>query len=137
VLLLNGALALATGYDPVGALAATKQVYDNSLATQRPYAFWVFGSPVAWAVMTGVPIIAAAIAGLVARRPAAVALAVIVIVACLGGFTKAETERIWLFMVPLACAAAAPWLRTARLRAVLAFLAAQVILIELLYETVW
>ncbi len=137
VLVLNGALALATGYDPIGALAATKQVYDNSLATRRPYAFWVLGSPVAWAVMTGVPIIAAAIAGLVARRPAAIALAVIVVVASLGGFTKAETERIWLFMVPLACAAAAPWLRTTRLRAVLAFLAAQVILIELLYETVW
>ena len=137
VLVLNGALALATGYDPIGALAATKQVYDNSLATRRPYAFWVLGSPVAWAVMTGVPIIAAAIAGLVARRPAAIALAVVVVVASLGGFTKAETERIWLFMVPLACAAAAPWLRTPRLRAVLAFLAAQVILIELLYETVW
>ena len=37
VLVLNGALALATGYDPIGALAATKQVYDNSLATRRPY----------------------------------------------------------------------------------------------------
>ena len=137
VLVLNGALALATGYDPIGALAATKQVYDNSLATRRPYLFWVFGSPVAWAVMTGVPIIGAALAGLVARRPAAIALAVIVLVAALGGFTKAETERIWLFMVPLACVAAAPWLRPARLRAVLAFLAAQAIVIQLLYETVW
>jgi methylthioxylose transferase len=137
VLVLDGALALATGYDPVGALAATKQVYDNSLATRRPYLFWVFGSPVAWAVMTGVPIIGAALAGLVARRPAAIALAVVVLVAALGGFTKAETERIWLFMVPLACVAAAPWLRTTRLRAVLAFLAAQAIVIELLYETVW
>jgi methylthioxylose transferase len=137
VLVLDGALALATGYDPVGALAATKQVYDNSLATRRPYLFWVFGSPVAWAVMTGVPIIGAALAGLVARRPAAIALAVVVLVAALGGFTKAETERIWLFMVPLTCVAAAPWLRTTRLRAVLAFLAAQAIVIELLYETVW
>jgi methylthioxylose transferase len=137
VLVLDGALALATGYDPVGALAATKQVYDNSLATRRPYLFWVFGSPVAWAVMTGVPIIGAALAGLVARRPAAIALAVVVLVAALGGFTQAETERIWLFMVPLACVAAAPWLRTTRLRAVLAFLAAQAIVIELLYETVW
>jgi methylthioxylose transferase len=137
VLVLDGALALATGYDPVGALAATKQVYDNSLATRRPYLFWVFGSPVAWAVMTGVPIIGAALAGLVARRPAAIALAVVVLVAALGGFTKAETERIWLFMVPLACVAAAPWLQTTRLRAVLAFLAAQAIVIELLYETVW
>jgi hypothetical protein len=97
----------------------------------------VFGSPVAWAVMAGVPIIAAAIAGLVARRPAAIALAVVVLVASVGGFTKAETERIWLFMVPLACVAAAPWLRTARLRAVLAFLATQVIVVQLLYETVW
>ena len=87
--------------------------------------------------MTGVPIIGAALAGLVARRPAAIALAVIVLVAALGGFTKAETERIWLFMVPLACVAAAPWLRPARLRAVLAFLAAQAIVIQLLYETVW
>ena len=137
VLVLDGALALATGYDPIGALAATKQVYDNSLATRRPYAFWVFGSPVAWGVMTGVPIIAAAIAGLVARRPAAIALAVVVLVAALGGFTKAETERIWLFMVPLACVAAAPWLRTARLRPVLALLAAQILVVELLYETVW
>jgi hypothetical protein len=97
----------------------------------------VFGSPVAWAVMAGVPIIAAAIAGLVARRPAAIALAVVVLVASVGGFTKAETERIWLFLVPLACVAAAPWLRTARLRAVLAFLATQVIVVQLLYETVW
>jgi methylthioxylose transferase len=137
VLALDGALALATGYDPVGALAATKQVYDNSLATRRPYAFWVFGSPVAWAVMAGVPIIAGALAGLVARRPAAIALALVVVVAAAGGFTKAETERIWLFMVPLVCVAAAPWLRTTRVRAVLAVLAVQVIVVQLLYETVW
>ncbi len=137
VLALDGALALAYGYDPIGALAATKQVYDNSLATRRPYAFWVLGSPVAWGVMAGVPIIAAAIAGLVARRPAAIGLAVVVVVAAIGGFTKAETERIWLFMVPLACVAAAPWLRTPRLRAVLAILALQVVVVELLFETVW
>jgi len=137
VLVLDGALALATGYDPIGALAATKQVYDNSLATRRPYAFWVFGSPVAWGVMAGVPIVAGALAGLVARRPAAIALAVIVVVAAVGGFTKAETERIWLFMVPLACVAAAPWLRTTRLRAVLALLAVQVVVVQVLFETVW
>ena len=86
---------------------------------------------------SGVPIAAAAPALVGARADAAIALAVVVIVAAVGGFTKAETERIWLFLVPLACVAAAPWLRPARLRAVLAFLAAQAILIELLYETVW
>src|SRR5215217_5296483 len=89
---LDGALALATGYDPIGALRATEQVYRNSLASRRPYAFWVLGSPVAWAVMLGPPIATAALAGLAARRPEAIALAVVVAVAALGGFTKAETE---------------------------------------------
>lgn len=134
---VDGALALATGYDPVGALLATKQVYDNSLAMRRPYEFWVLGSPVAWGVMTGPPIIAAALSGLVARRPAAVALAVVIAVSALGGFTKAETERIWLFWVPLACVAAAPWIRPGRLRPVLALLASQTIVVQVLYETVW
>ena len=84
----------------------------------------------------GVPIAAAAIRAAVARTPAGIALAAVVAIAAVGGFSKAETERIWLFLVPLACAAA-PWLRPARLRAVLAFLAAQAIVIQLLYETVW
>ena len=41
-----------------------------------------------------------------ASRPPS-ALAVIVVVSAVAGFTKAETERIWLPYVPLACAAAA------------------------------
>ena len=108
-LALNGALAAAYGYDPIGTLRATEHVYRHSVATVRPYAFWV-----------------ARLAGGVGRhaRPAdrrrrrcargrarddaAVALAVVVVVAAVGGFTKAETERIWLFLVPLACVAAAP-----------------------------
>jgi hypothetical protein len=134
---LDAGLALATGYDPIGALRATEQVYRNSLATRRPYLFWLFGSPVAWAVMTGVPIIAAALAGIAARRSEALALAAIVAVAAVGGFTKAETERIWLFMVPLACVAAAPWVRRGRVRPVLVALVAQTLLVELLFETVW
>jgi hypothetical protein len=136
-LLLDAGLAVATGYDPIGALQATEQVYRNSLASRRPYVFWLFGSPVAWGVMTGVPIIAAALAGIAARRAEAIALAAIVVVAAVGGFTKAETERIWLFMVPLACVAAAPWVRAERLRPVLVLLAAQTLVVELLFETVW
>ena len=137
VIVLNGALALGTGYDALGTLAATSRVYDNSLASIRPYEFWVLGSPVAWGVMTGPPIIAAALAGLAALRPPAVALAVVVSVAALGGFSKAETERIWLFLVPLACVAAAPCLRTTRLQVLLALLAAQILAVELLFDTVW
>ena len=137
LVVLNGALWLASGYDALGSLAATNQVYENSLASIRPYAFWVLGSPVAWGVMLGVPIAAAALSGLAAARPAAVALAVVVGVAAVGGFTKAETERIWLFMVPLACVAAAPHVRPGRLRLVLAALAAQSLVVQLLFETVW
>jgi methylthioxylose transferase len=137
VIALDSALALATGYDALGTLAATSRVYGNSLAAIRPYAFWVVGSPVAWGVMVGPPIIAAALAGLGARSPAAIALAIVIAVAALGGFTKAETERIWLFLVPLACVAAAPHVPPARLRLVLAALAAQTLAVQLLFETVW
>ena len=105
---VNGALAAAYGYDPIGTLRATEDVYRHSVASVRPYAFWVVGSPVAWGVMLGLPIAAAALRSLARANDAAIALAVVVIVAAVAGFTKAETERIWLFLVPLACVAAAP-----------------------------
>ena len=129
-------LALAVRLRPDRHAAATKQVYDNSLAMRRPYAFWVLGSPVAWGVMTGVPIIAAG-CGPRGGRPRRSRSPWSSRVAALGGFTKAETERIWLFLVPLACAAAAPWIGAARLRGVLAFLAVQAVLVQVLFETVW
>ena len=59
------------------------------------------------------------------------------VVAAVVGFTKAETERIWLFLVPLACVAAAPQLPTRRLTAVLRALGAQALAVELLFQTIW
>jgi hypothetical protein len=112
-------------------------VYRHSVASVRPYAFWLLGSPVAWAIMLGAPIAAAALAAVVRREPAAVALAVVVAVAATGGFTKAETERIWLFLVPLACVAAAPGLPRSRLGPAIAFLIAQALAVEVLFDTVW
>ena len=53
------------------------------------------------------------------------------------GFTKAETERIWLFLVPLACIAAAAALPDRLLPAALAALAEQALAVELLFGTVW
>jgi hypothetical protein len=137
VAVLNGALAIAYGYDPVGTLRATEMVYRNSLASIRPYPFWVFGSPVAWAVTLGPPIAAALLTGLTRRQAPAQALALVVAVAAAGGFTKAETERIWLFLVPLACAAAAPIVAGHRLRWLVALLLAQTLAVELLFDTVW
>lgn len=107
---LQGFLAAAYGYDPIGTLRATEQVYRDSLATVRPYWFWVFGSPVAWGLMLGPLIVAAVLRGAAAGSHAAIAITAVVMIAAIGGFSKAETERIWLFMVPLACAAAAPHL---------------------------
>jgi hypothetical protein len=137
LVVLNGALALAYGYDPVAAIRATEQVYRTSISTRRPWWFWVLGSPVAWGIMLGLPTAAAGLRAVGARTTAGIGIATIVAVAALGGFTKAETERIWLFMVPLACVAAAPYVTTRRLRVVLGALAAQALVVQLLFETVW
>ena len=107
------------------------------MATVRPYAFWVAGSPVAWGVMLGLPIAAAALRSCVRGNHAAVALAAVVVVAAVAGFTKAETERIWLFLVPLACVAAAPAITPRRMTAVIAALVAQALAIEVLFDTIW
>jgi hypothetical protein len=136
-LALNAAMAGIWGYDPVGTLHATAAVYRHSIAAVRPYPFWVLGSVVAWGVMLGPAIAAAALRGAVGREAAAVALAAVLAVAALAGFTKAETERIWLFLVPFACTAAAPLLRDRRVAPLLAVLLAQALTIETLFATVW
>ena len=53
------------------------------------------------------------------------------------GYTKAETERIWLFMVPLACLSAAQSQSAGRLRLVLVLLGLQALAVELLFNTIW
>jgi hypothetical protein len=131
---VNGGLALAYGYDPIGTLHATASVYDHSIASTRPYAFWVFGSLVAWGVMLGPPIAAAAIRGAVRRERQATALAAVLVVAAVGGYTKAEPERIWLFLVPLACVAAAPHLDVRKAGPLLAL---QAFAVQALFATVW
>ena len=137
VLVLDGGLALATGYDPIGTLAATEAYYRNSVASERPYAFWLFGSPVAFAVMLGLPTAAAALVAAGRRLPAGVAIATVIGVASVAGFTKAETERIWLIFVPLACVAAAEVLPATRLRVVAPLMAAQAVVVVLLFQTIW
>jgi hypothetical protein len=134
---VNGFLAAAYGYDPIGTLRATAGVYGHSVASVRPLAFWAFGSPTAWAVMLGLPIAAGALRGLARGDDVAVALALVVAVAAFGGFTKAETERIWLFLAPFAYVAAAPRLARYRPRYVLAVLLAQALLFEVLFDTIW
>ncbi len=58
-------------------------------------------------------------------------------ISVIAGYTKAETERIWLFLVPFACLAAARSLPARRLPAVLIGATAQAVLIEIFLFTKW
>jgi hypothetical protein len=131
------ALYALTGFELPAALDAADGVYRSSVARLRPYAFWVFGSPAAFLAFLGLPIAWYAARAAGAGRSAALALAAVIAVSALAGFTKAETERIWLMYVPLACVAAAAALPPRRVPAVLALLAAQTLAVELLFGTVW
>ena len=130
-------LYAATGFELHDVVLATEEVYRESVARVRPYAFWLFGSPAAFLAFLGLPITWYAAKALGARHPVAVALAAVILVSAVGGFTKAETERIWLMYVPPACIAAAAILPERRLTLVLALLAAQSLLVEVLFGTVW
>ena len=132
-----GALHAATGYDPLGVLAAANEAYRLGISNARPWLYWVFGSPVAFFVMAGLPISWYWLRSLGSASAPGLALAAIVAVSALAGFSKAETERIWLFMAPLACLAAAAVIPRERLPLVVALLVGQAIAVELTLETVW
>ncbi len=131
------ALYALSGYDPVGAVRAAESVYREGVASNRPYAFWVLGSPAAFLIAAGLPITWYALRALGARREPAVALFAILAFSAVLGFTKAETERIYLFLVPLLCVAAAAELPERRLGLVIGLLAAQAFAVEILFFTVW
>ena len=124
--------ALATGFDPIGTIRATEGVYRVGIASRRPYEYWLFGSPTAFLLILGVPITWLA---LQRRSPEAIAIFAVLAIAAILGFTKAETERIWLFLVPFVCLAAAPVVkRPALIAALLAF---QAVAYELVFDTLW
>ena len=87
--------------------------------------------------MLGLPTAWLALRALGAGEPLAVAIFGVVAAAALGGFTKAEVERIWMFLAPLACLAAATRLEPHGVRPVLALLGVQALVWELAWNTVW
>jgi hypothetical protein len=127
---------ITTGFDLVAAIRATDDRYREGIARLRPYAFWFFGSPAAFVLMLG-PVAWFAARSLAAKEASAVALAIVIAIIVLAGYTKAETERIWLFLVPFACLAAARSLSTRRLPLVLVAITAQAVLIETFLFTKW
>jgi len=132
-----GVLHAAFGFDPIGAVRAAGDAYDLGISNARPYIFWLFGSPVAYAVALGLPTAWFAARALGAGNEVAIGLAAIIAVSVLIGLTKAETERIWLFMGPLAAVAAATLLPARRMPLVLGALAAQGLAAALLLDTIW
>jgi len=130
-------LRLIAGFDLIATVRAIDADYRRGVAGARPYWFWLFGSPAAFLVALGIPIAWLGVRAVGHRDPAARALAVVIVLSSALGYTKAETERIWVFLVPLACIAAATELPPRRLRLILAALAVQAILAELLLDTVW
>ncbi len=139
LLAFHGAFAAATGFDPIGSVRATEEVYRAGVASMRPYWYWVLGSPVGFLVVLGLPIAWLALRDLANGSPEATAIFAVLAIAAVLGFTKAETERIWLFLAPFVCLAAAGALaaRPSRARLVLAALAVQAVLHELFFDTVW
>ena len=126
-----------TGFDLLGTLAAANDAYRAGIYFGRPYWYWLLGSPAAFLVAMGLPVAWLALRAVAARQAPALALAGVVVAAAVLGFSKAETERIWLFMVPLACVAAASQLAPQRLGPVLGLLAAQALAVEILLGTGW
>jgi methylthioxylose transferase len=137
LLAVQGAFAAVTGFDPIGTLRAIEQVYRFGIASERPYWFWLAGSPTAFLLMLGLPIAWLALRALARADDAAVAIFAVIAIAAVAGFTKAEVERIWLCFAPLVCLAAATALRERHLRPVLAALGAQALAWEVLWNTVW
>jgi hypothetical protein len=135
LLAFHALFALATGFDAIGTLRATHQVYDIGIASRRPYWYWLFGSPTAFLLILGAPIAWLALARLGQRKPEALAIFAVIAIACVLGFTKAETERIWLFLVPFVILCAAPLVR--RPQPLVLVLALQAVVYELLFDTLW
>lgn len=126
-----------TGYDVIGSLRRVEEVYRFSVASVRPYAFWLFGSPAAFLIGAGLPVLWFAALAVQRRHRGAVAIAGVIVIASVLGFTKAETERIWLSFLPLVCLAAATVLPRRWLAPALTVMVAQAYLTQIFVYTVW
>ena len=91
----------------------------------------------AFLVVLGLPIAWYALRALARGESVAIALFAVLAISALLGFTKAETERIYLFLVPILCVAAATALPERYVPAVLGALAVQALATETLFWTVW
>jgi hypothetical protein len=135
--LCYGVLWLVTGYDPHAAYLATRHAYAVGVSRDRPQRFWFFGDIATFLLGLGIPGALLWARALERRDAAAVALTMVLLIAAGSGYAKAEVERIWLFLVPLAAVSIGPMMRDVRLRAVLLAMAAQAVVVEMFFGTTW
>jgi len=98
---------LLLGFNWVAGLGATRDVYAAGVAAQRPAWYFVVGNLGALALAVG-PVVAAGATRVRGRLWWLVGAALVGVAAAdLSGLSKAEVERIWLFLaIPLTAAAA-------------------------------
>ncbi len=114
-----GVLDAAFGYSlPTAMSASLAAQKEIMLREQRPYLTWLWLNPYSWAVFAGPGLLLVALAarftkgfqeGGLARMAQGVVATLVVLI--LAGTTRAEVERIWVFLMPLAALPAA-WLLT-------------------------
>lgn len=105
-----GGLDAAFGYSLPAALSASLDAQrEIMLREQRPYLTWLWLNPYSWAIFAGPGLLLLGVAGWCAKGGAAgglgrtlQGLAVTLVVLILAGTTRAEVERIWVFLMPLA-----------------------------------
>jgi hypothetical protein len=146
VLVLAGALWLATGYDLPATVGAVNRFWSTAPGTRtRSWLSWSFGDLLAFVAILGVPLTAGLVAGVwtAVRRRAwwsfEVATAASLLAGALWGHTRGEVERMWQFLVPFAVVVAVRQLLRwrASMPVVAVMLLAQTVAIELLFFTRW
>jgi len=144
-LIALGILRLAVGFNLYASFAAARTVIPRST---RVFSYWFFGDPAVWLIFAGLPIAAFSLRELFTKRPAW--LVAFLLPLLLADFTRiflGETERVGQFAAPfIAAAAGAALVRWEResgrdrpgvIAALVLLTAAQAIVIEALFWTVW
>lgn len=123
---VGGALFVAASFTAAGfawweAFPVLRERYNDGIATDRPYSYWVWANIAAWTLTVGLATWAAfphAMQTLRRREPRAVLAAaglLCIVIATVSGMSKAEVERIWLpftfWVLMLPAALPARWQR--------------------------
>ena len=144
-LLALAILRVAVGFNFLATFNAARAVAPR---LKRVHRYWFFGDPGVWLVFAGLPIAALGIRELITKRPAwLLTFFTPLVLADLTTLFLGETERVGQFAAPfLAAAAGAALVRWEResgrdrsgvIAALVLLTAAQAILIEALFWTVW